>query len=134
MGSATFDSPEKAGPTTATVWSLMTFWASCGACAGSPWLSYSARVTLGPPPLALYCWTASLTPLLMLIPSCGELLPVRAPKYPIFTAPPLLPEPVVELEPHAAATRARTAAVTNSPQRARLGGPMAILLDVMIQR
>jgi hypothetical protein len=25
MGSATFDSPEKAGPTTATVWSVITF-------------------------------------------------------------------------------------------------------------
>src|SRR5207302_1582641 len=93
------------------------------------------RVTLGPPPLALYWSTASLTPLLMLIPSCGELDPVRAPKYPIFTGPPpLVPELVVELDPHAAATRARTAAGTRSPQRARVGRAMAILLDVMIPR
>src|SRR5436190_2146800 len=84
-------------------------------------LSYSTRVTLGPPPLALYCWTASLTPLLMLMPSCGELFPVRAPKYPIFTGPPpLVPEVVVELEPQAAATRVTTAADTKSPQRARV--------------
>src|SRR5213076_316952 len=93
------------------------------------------RITLGLPPLALYCWTASLTPLLMLMPSSGELLPVRAPKYPIFTGPPELPpELVVELEPHAAATRASTAAGMRSPQRARVGGAMAILLDVMIPR
>ena len=41
---------------------------------------------------------------------------------------------VVALEPQAAATRVTTAADTKSPQRARVGGAMAILLDVMIPR
>ena len=95
MGSATFDSPEKAGPTMATTLSDTAFWASWGAWAGSPWLSYSTNDTWVAPDFLL-CWsTASLTPSRSFMPSWGELGPVREPKKPILIPAALVAPPVV---------------------------------------
>src|ERR1700756_4346586 len=94
MGSAVLDSPEKAGPTMATVLSLITLLARVEAWVGSPWLSYSLSTTFGPVPLALNWSMASFTPLLMLIPSWA-FAPVRAPKKPTLTDWPLPDVPVL---------------------------------------
>jgi hypothetical protein len=66
MGSATSDSPEKAGPITAMIfWSPTACVASAGALAGSPCESNSVSATVQLP-LSLLCWSmASLAPLRM---------------------------------------------------------------------
>ena len=86
MGSAALDSPEKAGPTTATVLSVMTFWASWGAWAGSPWLSYLMQVDLGRRPSWLVLVDGQLGAVVLVDAELG-VGPVRAPKNPILTGP-----------------------------------------------
>src|SRR5689334_16507914 len=83
-GSATFDSPENAGPTMATIaLSSMACLANCGAWSALPWLSSFSSDTWQPAFLALKRSIASLTPCSMLMPRLAA-LPVSAPKKAIL--------------------------------------------------
>src|SRR5579862_4282081 len=95
IGLATLDSPENAGPINAISDVLVAaFWASAGACAGSPWESKSTSETLqfG---LADSNWLiASFSPSRSLMPRAAS-EPVKAPKNPMVA---LQPPPPAALE------------------------------------
>src|SRR6516165_2188028 len=99
MGSAALDSPEKAGPSIAISELLeIAFWASAGACAGSPCESKSTSVTLQLGLAASNWLMASFMPSRSLMPSAAA-LPVRAPKNPMVALHLLLAAAALELEP-----------------------------------
>src|SRR5487761_1080578 len=134
-GSAAADSPEKAGPMTATTLPLISLLAPLLARAGLPWLSKGSTDTFTAGLVALYWLMASASPFLMLIPRAA-LAPVRAPKNPILSvvpdpAPAVVPPLAVVLlvvllllEPHAA--RPKAARATTAMALIRTGLAIAI--------
>src|SRR5258708_21444054 len=100
IGSTALDSPENAGPISATILSVLTpLVARLVACVGSPWLSYLTSVILTLGLVALYASTARFAPFHGPMTS-AEAAPDRSPMKPILIAEPLL---LVEDEPHAEA-------------------------------